>query len=260
MLRIFVLLFLSFCICPSPSLTQPIEITTAYQESYPKYYRFSDDSTVEQINGLCIDIIRAIEETVPIKITAPIGLVPFKRIQQQLANNTITIFVGMAQNDRRRKQYIFIETPLYAVHHVIAVRAEDTVKIQSFDDIRALAPDNVILTNSGTATERFLQKQDNLTVDAGGISLQANLKKLLKKRGRFYYFHDLGLLGAITQYDYREKITVLPTSFKKYYHYIALAPNTPQEVVDLIDSAVQQLTASGELARIVAQYTNTGKP
>ncbi len=250
-----VIFFLSLSIFPLlSSSAQPIKLLTAYQDSYPKYYQ-SDPTNTQQISGLCIDISKAIEKTASIQIDGSSGFVPFKRLQQQLANSTIDIFIGMAQNDRRKKQYIFIETPLYEVHHVIAVRADDTAIINNFNDIRALAPDNTILTNNGTATERFLKKQGGLSVDAGGTTLKANLMKLERNRGRFFYFHDIGLLGAIKQYGYTGKIKVLPASYKAYYHYVALAPDTPEEVVALIETAVKQLAANGELARIKALYT-----
>ncbi len=236
------------------SAAQPIELTTAYQESYPKYFRLANYSTNPQVNGLCIDIIRALERTVPVTITASSEFIPFKRIQQQLATHSIDLFVGMARNKSRMKKYIFLKTPLYAVHHVIAKRADDAVIIKNFDDIRALAPDNIILTNSGTATERLLRKQKGLTIDAGGTNLVANLRKLRKQRGRFFYFHDIGLYGAIKQYGYTEEITILPTTFKTYYHYIALAPDTSENIVGLLENALRQLKETGELARIAAKY------
>lgn len=248
-----VFIFVLFCHAAS-SAAQPIELTTAYQESFPKYFRFADDSVNSEVSGLCIDIIAAIERTVPIRITASSEFVPFKRLQKQLADKSIDIFVGMARNKNRMKKYIFIKTPLYEVHHVIAKRTDDDAHVQSFDDIRELAPDNIILTNSGTATERLLRKKKGLSIDAGGANLISNLRKLLRHRGRFFYFHDLGLYGAIKQYGYTGKVTVLPTSFKTYYHYIALAPDTPEDVITLLESALQQLKENGELARIVAGY------
>lgn len=236
------------------SAAQPIELTTAWQESFPKYFRFADDPANPTVNGLCVDIIHAIERTVPVKISASSEFIPFKRIQQQLAVDTIDLFVGMARNKSREKKYIFLKTPLYAVHHVIAKRADDDAIIENFDDIRALAPDNIILTNPGTATERFLRSKKGLSIDAGGKNLIANLRKLQKRRGRFIYFHDLGLYGAVRQYGYTGKITILPASFKTYYHFVALAPDTPAETVALLESALQKLSESGELARIAAGY------
>ena len=229
------------------------ELTTAYQESYPKYYQ-SDPNDSQQVRGLCIDIIRAIEKTVPVTITAPGGFLPFKRLQNQLGTGQIDLFVGMAKNKARAQRYIFIDTPLYEVNHIIAARREDPAFISSFDDIRALAPDNIILTNLGTATEQLLKEQKGLVVDSDATSIEANLKKLLYGRGRFICFHDIGLIGAIQRYGYQSQVKTFAASCKQYYHYLALAPTTPKETVALIDKAVRELAASGELQRIRAQY------
>ena len=250
-LAVFVLFFCHYF----ASSAYSNELTTAFQESYPKYY-WSDPEKKERVEGLCIDIIKAIEKSAAITINAPNGFLPFKRLQSKLANGDIEIFVGMAKNTARLEQYIFIDTPLYEVNHIIAARKDDPAVINSFDDIRGLAPDNIILTNLGTATEHLLKAQKGLTVDADGTSLKENLKKLIYGRGRFICFHDIGLIAAIKRYGYKEQIKVFPSSFKKYYHYIAFAPTTPKETIARIDKAVQELAANGELERIRSRYVH----
>ncbi len=246
------LLLCSTALC----LAKPPELITAYQESYPKYYQTKNGVNPE-IQGLCIDILHAIEETTGLHIRAPYGFIPFKRLQSQLADGQIDLFIGMAKNKARLKKYIFIDTPLYEVNHIIATRRDDNVNVRNFDDIRKLAPDNIILTNYSTATERLLKAQEGLNVDSEATSIAANLKKLLYGRGRFICFHDLGLLGAIERHDYVEKVRVLPLILKTYYHYIAFAPNTPESVIRQIGLAVQKLKASGELAKIRAKYIHS---
>jgi len=255
--------FLSIVFCTALLLcstarcfANPPELITAYQASYPKYYQ-EETATNAEIQGLCIDILHAIEETTGLHIRAPYGFIPFRRLQSQLADGRIDLFIGMAKNTARLKKYIFIDTPLYEVNHIIAARQGDKVNVRNFDDIRNLAPDNIILTNYSTATERLLKAQEGLNVDSEATSIAANLKKLLYGRGRFICFHDLSLLGAIERHGYSEKIRVLPLSLKTYYHYIAFAPNTPESVIRQVDLAVQKLKASGELAKIRAKYVHS---
>jgi polar amino acid transport system substrate-binding protein len=238
------------------SLANPLELITAYQESYPKYYQEGTPNNAAP-QGLCIDILHAIEKTTGLHIRAPYGFMPFKRLQAQLANGRIDLFIGMAKNKARLKKYIFIDTPLYEVNHIIAACQNDEVNVRNFEDIRNLAPNNIILTNYSTATERFLKTQEGLNVDSEGTSIAANLKKLLYGRGRFICFHDLGLLGAIERYGYAEDVRVLPLILKTYNHYIAFAPDTPEKVINQIDLAVQKLNASGELAKIRARYVHS---
>ncbi len=248
--------FILLCFHYTASSAYSNELTTAFQKSYPKYYQ-PDPERKERVEGLCIDIIRAIEKTAAITIDAPDGFLPFKRLQNKLANGDIDIFVGMARNTVRLKQYIFIDTPLYEVNHIIAARKDDPAVINSFDDIRALAPDNIILTNLGTATEHLLKTQKGLNVDSDGPNLKSNLKKLIYGRGRFICFHDIGLIGAIKRYGYEGQVKIFPSSFKKYYHYVAFSPTTPKEVISRIDKAIQELAASGELERIRSRYVHS---
>lgn len=245
-----ILLTLLFPLC---SQAEPIELRTAYQNSFPKYYNHNQsEKAVPQ--GLCIDILQAIEKTAGITIKAPSGFLPFKRLQNQLATGEIDIFIGMAKNKSRLAKYTFLNTPLYAVHHVLAARQDDTVNIHSLDDIVTLAPNNIILTNFGTATERLLKAHKGLNVDSEGTTLQANLKKLLYGRGRFICFHDLGLKAAIRQHGYSGTIKVLPITLRTYYHYIAFAPDTPTAVITKVDLALQKLQEDGTLAALHEKY------
>ena len=239
-----------------PALADPAELTTAFQESFPKYYAVKTDDGTE-IQGLCIDILHGIEKITGFKIHASNDFIPFKRLQSQLASGQIDLFIGMAKNEVRLRKYIFLKTPLYEVKHIIVARRNDPVTITNFDDIRSLAPDNIILTNYSTATERLLKAQKGLRVDSEARSITANLKKLLYGRGRFLCFHDLGLMSTIEHEGYSDKIRIFPVIFKSYYHYIAFSPNTPDNVVQQINLAVQQMKTSGELEEIKARHVHS---
>ena len=245
------LILLSSLFCQA----EPIELRTAYQDSFPKYYSYNQPEKAAQ--GLCIDILCAIEKTAGITIKAPFGFLPFKRLQNQLARGEIDIFIGMAKSKSRLEKYTFLDTPLYAVHHTLGVRQDDTVQINSLDDIANLAPNNIILTNFGTATEHLLKAHGGLNVDSEGATIKANLKKLIYGRGRFICFHDLGLKAAIRQHGYSEKIRVLPITLRTYYHYIAFAPGTSSEVIARVDLALQKLQVEGTLAAIHAKYVGS---
>ncbi len=245
-----IIIFVSVC-HPLPAKTT--ELATAYQRSYPKYY-WANPARKERVEGLCADILRAIEKTSGITINAPQGFLPFKRLQTHLALGSIDLFIGMAKNESRLKQYIFIDTPLYEVNQIVASRKDDPAKISSLEDIRNLAPDNVILTNFGTATERFLKKQQGLNVDSEGKNLKANLNKLVHNRGRLICFHDIGLIGAIKRYGYENRIKIPPYTLHKYYHYIAFAPTTPKDIIARIERAVQELSRNGTLRKIRSRY------
>lgn len=246
-----ILLYLLFYF--SLACSQTIQLKTEFQQSYPKY--FIDKH--QNISGLCIDIMSAITTYAPeIKIIAPKNqFTPFKRIQQNLEDGKTDVFFGLAKNKQRLKKYTFIKIPIYELKHIIAVRKNDPVEISSFNDIINLGSQGKILTIFGTATYQFLSKQKDLILDARGRNININLNKLLAHRGRFVYFHDLGLISTINKNrKFKKEIKVLPISFRKYYHYIAFSKKVPQLIVNKITMIIQTLTENGELNKIVSQY------
>lgn len=228
-----------------------IELKTAAQDSAPKYFKLKNG----KMGGLCVDIMQAIEKIDPeIKFVGHETFLPFKRMAQQLENGDIHVFFGFVKNKSREEKYNFVNIPLYQVNHVVAIRSDDNVDVKSFDDIRALGNDGKILTIFGTSTYRYLNKQGGLQIDDGGKNIPAVLKMLLLKRGRFAYYHNLGLATSIRNEGLQDKVKILPTSFREYYQYAAFSKKIPQETVVEVEKALKKLSASGELARILDKY------
>lgn len=180
--------------------------------------------------------------------------VPFKRIQNNLDEGKIDVFFGFAKNPKRMKKYKFTDTPIYEVNHIIAVRANDKINIKTLDEISKIKGSKTILTNFGTATERFLKTKEKLTVDAGGKNLSVNLEKLLLGRGRMVYFHDLGLYSTVKRDFSPGKIKILPVSFRKYFHYIAFSKKVPLEIIAKVNTAATKLKEEGTLKKIREKY------
>lgn len=241
------LVFLLFLI----SALHALELKTNYQDGYPKYFINKQG----KIDGICIDILKLIEKKAPqIKFSASKDLVAFKRIQSNLQDGTIDIFLGMTRTKERENKFIYLDPPLYEVNHVIAVRADDKVDIKSFDDIRKLGANGVILTNQGTSTQKYLNKQTGLHIDSEALNLSSNLKKLLFKRGRFLYFHDLGMVSTIKKEGLTKKIKIVPITFKKYSHYLVFSKITPPNVVKEVETILNEISQNGELKKIVDKY------
>jgi len=229
-----------------------IELNTAAQDSAPKY--FLDENKI--ISGLCIDIMKAIENVDKnIRFTGYNRFVPFKRIKKMLKNGEMDIFFGFVKNKSRLKDYIFLDEPLYKVNHVIAVLREDNVIINNFDDIRKLGNDGKILTTFGTSTGRFLEKQGGLKIDDSGKTILANLKMLIRKRGRFVYYHNLGLVTTIKKENLENKIIILPSSFREYSQYIVFSKNVSKEVIQNIKKALLKVKNNGTLDKIYLKYS-----
>ncbi|QDG77666.1 ABC transporter substrate-binding protein [Labrenzia sp. PHM005] len=231
---------------------QATEVTTVYQDSFPKYIDSGD-----KVSGLCIELIHAVEKKLGdvTFVGKPSGdqFRPLKRIEVEVANGTIDVFFCMAKNSRRADLFDYIRTPLYEVNHVVAVRKGEHQNIKEFGDIRRLG--NVsILTNFGSATARFLSKQGGLNVDSSGQTLDQNLKKLIVGRGEFVYFHDIGLYSTIREKFKDEPLEVLPARFHSYHHYLVISKKAPVGLRDRLESAIADLHNDGTLESIVQKY------
>jgi ABC-type amino acid transport substrate-binding protein len=229
-----------------------IKLNTASQNSAPKYFLGETDN----MKGLCIDIMKAIEEVdSEVKFSGYNRFVPFKRIKKMLKSGELDVFFGFVKTESREKEFIYINPPLYKVNHVVAVRSSDIVDVNSFEDIRLLKKDGKLLTSFGTSTGRYLEKQGGLYVDSSGKTVLANLKMLLRKRGRFVYYHNLGLATSIKMEHLENKIKILPTSFREYFQYVAFSKHVSGHTIEKIQLALQKLEKNGILENIFKKYT-----
>jgi ABC-type amino acid transport substrate-binding protein len=225
-------------------------LRTGLQDSYPKYFEKNG-----QMQGVCYDMLVEIARRAPeLNIQIPSKFTPFKRIQQDLATGEIDFFVGIAKDEGRTDDYVFLPQALYDVNHVLVVRSQDSVQIETFAQLAQTKP-GIVLTPSGTATYKFLSKQKGLKIDAGTRSLEANLQKLAWERGRFVYFHDLALLATLAQPQNADRFRILPTSFKKYQHYVALSKRLPLITRQRFAAVLEEMSKDGTLREIFNRYT-----
>ena len=134
------------------------------------------------------------------------------------------------------------------------MRADDPVNISSFDDIRSLGTEGTIITVTGAAAGRFLKKQEGLHVEDRAKTPTSLLDMLIAKRGRFAFYHDLGLRDVIKKEGLENKVKLLPTSFLKYHHSLAFTNGTSAETVKKVQDALDRVVASGELEKIQQKY------
>lgn len=231
-----------------------IELNTAAQaDSFPKYYQ---DPKTGKMQGLAIEIMQAIEkQNSRIKFTGYNRPMPWKRLQDYLQKGKLDIFFGITKSAYRERIYQFILTPLYPVNHVVAVRTDDDISVTNYDDIAKLGEQGIILTIAGSAIINYLASQNGkLIIDSSGLTISDTLERLVRKRGRFIYYHDLGLYGDIKRYNHQTRVKILPTSFRQYNHYAAFAPNTPKEVVLEVSQSLDSLQKTGQLQAIYKKY------
>ncbi len=231
--------------------TLAIELRTAAQDSAPKYFKNKDNI----MSGICVDIISKIEVTEPqIRFNGYQEFLPFKRLQNYLENGQLDAFCGLKKTAIRNQKYLFIDIPLYQLNYVVAVRMDDKVKINSLGDIRSLGKKGRVITIFGTAASKFLKKKSGILIDDNAYSPSTLLKMLINKRGRFAFYHDLGLQYNIKKDNLEKLVKIIPVSFSKYSHHIAFSKKTPLETIDKVRVALKTLKANGGLSRIHRKY------
>jgi polar amino acid transport system substrate-binding protein len=246
-----------FCCFAFPTLAAATSIikTASQEDASPRYTTEKTEDGHLIVNGLCIDILRAIERVAPdIKFSGDQIPLPLRRVQMSLETGDIDVYCGLNKSQEREKQFIFLEPPLYKVNYKVAVRADDDVQIRSLDDIRKLGENGRILVMNGSDSQFKLQSFPGLKIDSDGADQATNLRKLIARRGRFFYRHEQGLRAEIIAQGLSDKIRILPNSLGEEFQYFLISKKAPPEIVNRIRAAIVKIKNTGELARIRAKY------
>lgn len=226
------------------------EVRTAAQDSQPKFVRVGS-----VMSGVCIDVFRAIEKLDPdLKFPELKDFTPLARIEASMLEGDMDVFCGLAKTPTRQIQFDFIDTPLYTTHSVLAVRADDNIDIKTFDDIRKLGSNGVVLVVTKTVHAEVMAAQPGIQIDAGAKDTSVNLKKLVEGRGRFVYHNDYALVDEITRDKLGDKVRLLPAKFATEGRYMALSKKTSPALRQKLTVAMDKLGKSGELAKIFQAY------
>ena len=227
------------------------EIRTAAQEnSEPKYLNERGE-----VVGLCIDIMRAIERLDPgLRFSGDQTWLPLMRIEHGLRNGKLDMACGFIRNKVREADYQIVLPRLFPVQYRLVVRASDNPSVQSWDDVRKLGADGVVLVNSGRGPARRLEEMGGLLIDSGGRTTANNLQKLASGRGRFFYYRTPGLTSELRRSGVKDKLRVLPVVLESQDFFMMLGKHVPKDRVERLSAAVQTLEDSGELARLLDKW------
>lgn len=237
-----------------PAAAEIVIRTAAQESSEPKYIAIHHDGKAA-IGGICVDIFRAIEKRFPvIQFRGDQTWMPRLRIDANFLENRIDAICGVQNIDRNTAQYKLLSTPLFTVDYLLAVRADDPIQIDSWDDIRALGDEGTILVIRGFGITDILQKMGGLKIDYGATSSISNLRKLLAGRGRFYCHRSPGIKTSIKHSGFSKEIRLLDSPKLSEKFYMGLRKNLPDSHVKMIEEALISLQKSGELKRIFNRY------
>ena len=212
----------------------------------------------EQPAGFCVDYARALEAHDPgLQFEGLDQYLPVLRIERELAAGTMDIFFGLLKTAARLERFRFIEQPpLYISRHRVAVRAQDREvdAVRSFDDIRALGDQGIVLATRGTAYTSYVMRQPGLKVDDGATDHLQNLRKLVRGRGRFFYQSE-GMIRQLIQAEgLQEEVRMLPVVFAAEPLLVACSPVLEPVRLARLTAAMNLLEADGTATRLRVQY------
>ena len=134
---------------------------------------------------------------------------PRMRIDAQFLENRIDAICGVQNIERNTAQYKLLSTPLFSVDYLLAVRANDPIQINTWDDIRKLGDDGKIMVIRGFGIFDILNNIGGLSVDNSATSSISNLRKLIAGRGRFYCHRSPGIKSSIKSSGLESQIRII---------------------------------------------------
>lgn len=208
------------------------------------------------VGGLCVDILRALEKADPeLKFAGDQSWQPLVRMEAGMASGDIDAICGLLRTKARESRYTYIEPQLFPVTYHLVARADDDVRIASWDDVRALGDQGIVLVNNGFGIIDRLGGIDGIRIDTGATTTKANFAKLLVGRGRFLYHRSPGIQAEIRAAGVEGKVKVLPAALHIEKFYLAVSNRMPRDTRERLGKAVVELDRSGELARLLRKWS-----
>ena len=243
--------FAAVLACALPAATAaPLLLRTAAQDNNTLKYELNT-----RRKGICVDVIKAIEQVAPgLRFTGWTQPMSLPRIESALAEGQLDVFCALIHTRARAARFAYIDVPVYTVRHKVAVRADDKVAVGTLDDIRRLGQDSVIIVARGTAYASLLEREPGLHLDASSRDPEVNLRKLLNRRGRFFYHSEGALRRTIADERLTGMVKLLPAVFKEEPLYFVVSRSLAPGAAAQLRQALHTLAAQGELQRIHDSY------
>jgi len=181
---------------------------------------------------------------------------PMARSQAYLASNRLDMLCGLLKTPERLTRFYYPATPVFDIRHKVAVRVSDDVSVQSFDDIRRLGPEGLIMTPYGGAFADYLKRQGGLRVDTASKDMALMLHWLAGGYARFLYHSESSLRAYIRHEGLQDKVRLLPAVFYEESAYIVFSRQLPTAELQRLEAVLAQLARQGTLKRLYARYAD----
>ena len=219
--------------------------------SPPKWQHYVADRPT----GYCADLLDALAgRNAALRFSFAAQAVPQKRMEAELQEGSIDLVCGLTRTPRRTASFHYVEFPIYAMDYVLFARAADPLSPQSWDAVRALGADGVILLNYDSSAIGRLQHLGGLQLDASGRTIEHNFRKLLSGRGRFFFYHRPGGFAEMQRLKLQHELRIVEPALDTQAFFLLLGRHVPVDVRASLLETLQALDASGELRALQQRW------
>ncbi|MBV8500447.1 MAG: hypothetical protein JO006_01870 [Paucibacter sp.] len=144
----------------------------------------------------------------------------------------------------------YSQLPVYQVHLVLVLRADDPLEIKGQQELRRQSEQSPLLLNRGSLFRPLLEKLGVRALDDTGAHTEQNIAKLLAGHGRIFVYQQPGLDSKLKAFHLEGKVRVLAWSPGRLGYHLAYSPHLAPGVAARLDEALRKLAQSGELDRL----------
>jgi ABC-type amino acid transport substrate-binding protein len=246
----------AFCtallLCIGASAAPAVTLRVVAQEGTdPKFINAGNGRVI----GFCIDVFRTIERIDPgLIFMGDQQWMPLTRAHSAVVNQQHDALCAVQHTEERGRHYTFIEPALLPIHYMLVARAKDNVVIHSWDDVRKLGAQGMVLANRGYAPAEVMASMGGLQVNDSASNPEINLQKLIAGRGRFFLHRNPGLASFIARAGATGKVRILPQVMYSSTLHMAIGNHVDPAVIMRVRRAIEQMERTGELARLIKKW------
>lgn len=225
--------------------------TAAQEGTEPKFIADGKGGII----GLCVDLLRAIEQLEPSLIFKGDQIwKPLIRAYSEVEHGLLDVACAVQRGNERERRFQFIGPTLYNNDYYFLARIQDPIKINQWDDLRQLAPDNIVLINRGFAAADIVRNQGGIQIDDSATNQVLNLQKLVAGRGRVFFHRGRDLQKLLERTGNTDKVRILPKVMYSSPVYFAVSKQLDPVARERLDHALFQLEKNGTLDRLIRKW------
>ncbi|WP_373973963.1 transporter substrate-binding domain-containing protein [Chitinibacter sp. SCUT-21] len=180
--------------------------------------------------------------------------VPQKRIEYWIKSGELDLMCGLAKTEAREQSYSFINIPIYRQDYVLVARRDDPVSPKSWDEIKAMGKDAIILLNRDGPFVSYLQKIGVTHVDSEAIDIEANFRKLMAHRGRYTFHAHRVALKTMKDMQLQNELRIIYPPLDSVPFYLLVGKHISLERQKALENALSQLERKGETQKLAKEW------